>query len=181
MKITDKLFGIVLTLCGISVFIYSRSIPPLQGQDVGAGLFLLIISTIFFVCGLILACRGHQQQHQHQASVQADAQSNGTVRSQSQHLTPLRSIQTPVEFRNKRVLLGFVLVPLCLLFYVNFSAVLGFLPAAFLILMALFLVFKVRPWLAVLVAIAATLLVHSVFYSIMSVPLPWGILETVAW
>jgi putative tricarboxylic transport membrane protein len=59
--------------------------------------------------------------------------------------------------------------------------VLGFLPAAFLILMALFLVFKVQPWLAVLVAIAATLLVHFVFYTIMSVPLPWGILETVAW
>jgi putative tricarboxylic transport membrane protein len=161
MKMSDKLFGIVLTLCGISLFIYSRTITALQGQQVGAGLFLLIISTGFFICGLVLTRRG--------------------IKNQSQSMNVEPGFQTPEEFRNKRVLLGFILIPVCLILYIIFSNSLGFIPTAFLLLLVLFLVFKVSPWVAVLVAIVATLFIHVVFYKVMSVPLPWGILKSVAW
>jgi putative tricarboxylic transport membrane protein len=31
------------------------------------------------------------------------------------------------------------------------------------------------------VAVAATLLIHTLFYKLLRVPLPWGVLEPVLW
>jgi putative tricarboxylic transport membrane protein len=73
------------------------------------------------------------------------------------------------------VLLGSVV------FYIVAADTLGFLPTAFIVLMALFLVLRVPPLMAVTVAAIATLLVHTAFYKLLKVPLPWGLLTGVAW
>lgn len=64
-------------------------------------------------------------------------------------------------------------------FYVVASEPLGFIPCAFLIQLVLFLWFGVRPLTAGVVAAAMTLLVHWFFGSMMRVPLPRGILDSV--
>ena len=53
---------------------------------------------------------------------------------------------------------------------------LGFLVTATLILLALFLQLGVKPWLAVVVALAAAFVIHLVFYKLLRVSLPWGVL-----
>ena len=59
------------------------------------------------------------------------------------------------------------------------SDALGFIPCAFLIQIVLFLWFGVRPVTAVVVAVAMTALVHWFFSSMMLVPLPRGMLDSV--
>ena len=46
---------------------------------------------------------------------------------------------------------------------------------------SLFLVLRVAPGRAVLVAVIATLAIHFAFYKLLRVPLPWGVLMPVAW
>ena len=41
--------------------------------------------------------------------------------------------------------------------------------------------FGVKPAWIVPIAIVATLLIHSAFYKLLSVPLPWGLLQPFAW
>jgi len=43
------------------------------------------------------------------------------------------------------------------------------------------LVLRVRPVLALVIALVAALLVHTAFYKLLKVPLPWGLLTGVAW
>jgi putative tricarboxylic transport membrane protein len=80
-----------------------------------------------------------------------------------------------------RTTLGFIAVPLALVFYVAASESLGFIPTAVLMLMALFLVFEVRLRTALVVALVGSLGIHYVFYKLLKVPLPWGIFSSFAW
>jgi putative tricarboxylic transport membrane protein len=68
-----------------------------------------------------------------------------------------------------------------LVFYVIAADPLGFMPTAALCLLALFLKLKVRLLPAVIVAISSTLVIHFLFYKLLRVPLPWGVLERFAW
>jgi putative tricarboxylic transport membrane protein len=66
-------------------------------------------------------------------------------------------------------------------FYILAANQLGFLPTAFLMLVALFKALQVKWSRALLVAVIATLVVHFAFYKLLRVPLPWGILTPWAW
>ncbi len=68
-----------------------------------------------------------------------------------------------------------------IVFYIVAAQWLGFHPTAFIILMSMFLVLRVRPVRAVIVALVATVTIHLVFYKAMRVPLPWGLLTPYAW
>jgi putative tricarboxylic transport membrane protein len=39
----------------------------------------------------------------------------------------------------------------------------------------------VRPPVALAVGVAATLVIHTCFYKLLKVPLPWGVLQRFAW
>jgi putative tricarboxylic transport membrane protein len=80
-----------------------------------------------------------------------------------------------------RAALGFVMIPVALVFYIAVSERLGFIPTAVLLLLALFYVFGVRTRTALIVAVVGAFAIHAVFYSLLNVPLPWGILSPVAW
>ena len=88
---------------------------------------------------------------------------------------PTRSRRQLINVLALVVLLGSIL------FYILASDALGFLPTAAIILLALLLVLRVRPPTAVAVAVIATVLVHFAFYKLLRVPLPWGVLQSVAW
>jgi len=77
--------------------------------------------------------------------------------------------------------MAFAVVLAVNVFYVLFATPLGFIPTAFVYLVALFLVLGVRRTLVVPLALAVTLVIHYAFYKLLKVPLPWGILERFAW
>jgi len=72
-------------------------------------------------------------------------------------------------------------VPLAGAFYVLFAETLGFLPAAFAILLALFLSLRLPALRAAALSAAAALMVHTIFYLGLGVQLPWGLLEPIRW
>ena len=83
--------------------------------------------------------------------------------------------------RRPRMVLNFVLVVADLLFYSLAVDHLGFFITAFVFLSVLFLAFGVaRVWIAP-VAVGVAIVIHYGFYSLLRVPLPWGVLEAIAW
>ena len=129
----------------------------MQGQDVGPNVFPQLIAAGLMICAVLLVFQGLKTR-------QAQAW-----------------ITLPDWLGKGRIALGFVLIPLVLVFYVAVSERLGFLPTAVILLMALFLVFEVRIKTAIIVALLGALGIHTLFYKLLKVPLPWGILESVAW
>ena len=78
--------------------------------------------------------------------------------------------------RSPRHVVNFLLTCAAFVFYVLAVQRLGFLVTATIILLALFLQLRVKPWLAVVVALAAALVIHLAFYKLLRVSLPWGVL-----
>lgn len=157
MKINDVLSGLLIGSFGAAIYLHARSFPPLPGQNVGPNMFPQLIATGLMICAMILVFRG--------------VKTLGTV----------GWITLPGWLGQGRIALGFLLIPLVLVFYVAVSESLGFLPTAVILLMTLFLVFKVSPRTAIVVAVLGALCIHTLFYKLLKVPLPWGLLKSVAW
>ncbi|MHB1200123.1 MAG: tripartite tricarboxylate transporter TctB family protein [Polaromonas sp.] len=157
MKINNVLSGVLVGTFGAVIFVHAQSFPPMLGQNVGPNMFPQLIAVGLMICAVMLIWRG------------------------------LRSLGTeawivlPHWLGQRRIVLGFMLIPIVLVFYVTLSERLGFIPTAVILLMALFLVFKVRLRTALIVAIVGSLFIHTLFYKLLKVPLPWGILNSVAW
>lgn len=156
MKLNDAIFGIVLLALGGVVLFTIQSFPKIPGQPVGPALFPGLIATGLCVCGLMLVARGLRQPRQ------------GWIAFDDW-------VKSPRHIGALAVLIGSVI------FYIVAANWLGFLPTAFLILMAMFSVLRVRPGLSLLLSVVATLAVHFAFYKLLRVPLPWGVLTPYAW
>lgn len=157
MKINNVLSGLLIGSFGAAIYLHARSFPPMPGQNVGPNMFPQLIATGLMVCAMILVFRG--------------VKTLGTE----------GWITLPGWLGQRRIALGFLLIPLVLVFYVAVSESLGFLPTAVILLMALFLVFKVRLRTALIVAVLGSLCIHTLFYKLLKVPLPWGLLNSMAW
>jgi putative tricarboxylic transport membrane protein len=68
-----------------------------------------------------------------------------------------------------------------LVVYAWASERLGFILSGMLLLYPLYLALRVRPWRALVLAFGVTLVIHTLFYKLLRVPLPWGPLERFAW
>jgi putative tricarboxylic transport membrane protein len=79
------------------------------------------------------------------------------------------------------MLLNAGLVVAGLVLFIALVGALGFFVTSSALLLVLFLAFGVRPLHAVPIAIVVPVIVHYVFYTVLRVPLPWGVLEGVAW
>ena len=64
----------------------------------------------------------------------------------------------------------------CSSFYIVAANTLGFIITATLILLALFLKLGVKPKVAFPVAIVTVFVIHLIFYKMLRVSLPWGVL-----
>jgi putative tricarboxylic transport membrane protein len=157
MKIDDAITGVLLGIFSVAVFIAALSFPPIPGQSFGASLFPLSISVGMFICAICLVVQGYRQ------------------RAQGYRMT------VPAWLHDKAAIMRFLLVPATLVFYFEVADYLGFFITATLILVVLFRAFAVRWLTSVVVAIAGALVIHAMFYGILKVPLPWGILEFLAW
>ena len=156
MKINDTLSGAALAAFGITILVHVQSFPPMPGQKVGPALFPGLVATGLIICALLLFKRGL-----------------ATVRG--------GWIEWPAWIAQKRIALGFALIPVVLVVYAAVSEKLGFLPTAIAFLFTLFLVFGVKLRVALAVALAGSLGIHYIFYKLLKVPLPWGVLTPLAW
>ena len=158
MKFNDALIGAALFILAVAIGIHIQGFPAMPGQKFGAALFPGLIAAGLLVCGAMLMFRGVRG-----------------LRSGERMVTLVPWMRMPQQVAN------FVLVCALLLFYIFASDALGFIPSGFIILMALFLKLAVPPLRAAIVALVATLIIHALFYKLLRVPLPWGVLQGVAW
>ena len=155
MKLGDAASGLLAALLGVAVVLQARTFPPMPGQPVGPSLFPTVIGAGLIVAGAALIFAGVRR--------------NGTI------------VELEAWARRPRMLTNFALVVADLLFYAVAVDRLGFLITAVLFLTVLFLAFGVRHARILPMAVAVTLVIHYGFYTLLRVPLPWGMLEGFAW
>ncbi len=155
MKVHDGVVGALLVLVGAVIFFTAQTFPKLAGLPYGPGLFPSIAAVGLAGCGLIIGLASLRH------------------RGPWLVLDPL--------LREPRGLMRLAAVPLVVLGFALGLDPLGFHLTALLSLIALLLVFGVGPVRAVLYALPVTVVTHAVFYSLLGVPLPWGLLRPFAW
>lgn len=157
MKINDILSGVAVGSLAAAVYLHARSFPAMPGQNVGPNMFPQLIAAGLMICAILLVIRGAKTLH-----------AEGWI-------------ALPEWLGANRAALGFAMIAIALVFYVAVSERLGFIVTSALVLMALFYVFEVRLRTALIVAVVGSLVVHMLFYKLLKVPLPWGILNPIAW
>jgi len=155
VKLNDAVVGAFLIALAAAILVHIQSYPLIPGQNYGTALFPGVIAVGFALTGIVLVVRGLRER------------------------SPLVSVAP--WLRSPRLTANFLAICAVLVFYVLAADALGFLLAGAICLLALFLKFGVPPVRAVVIALVATLLIHTLFYKLLRVPLPWGILERFAW
>ena len=154
MKINDAITGVALILLGVGILWHIQGFPAMQGQRYGPAWFPGIVAAGLALCGLGLVYQG--------------------VRSR------IPWIALDDWTRRRRPVAGFFAVIAGLAFYVVASSPLGFHVTSFLLLVAWLRILGARWSLTLAVAIAAPIVIHLAFYKVLRIPLPWGLLEGLA-
>ena len=153
MRFNDAVIGSVLLLLSLAVLWHIREFPDFPGQPHGPALFPGVIASGLALASLLLIRDG--------------------LRSGAPALQ--------IAGAGERGLLPFAVTVGSLFFYYFASEWLGFVVCAIAMLVALLWSYGVRRVLIAPVAIGATLVIHTAFYKLLKVPLPWGLLHPVAW
>ena len=161
MKLNDAVWGVLFAVLSVAILFHVQSFPRIPGQNVGPALFPGIVAAGMGVCALLLIARGRRARR-----VGAGA-------------GPW--FEAPAWLRSRRHVAAFVVLIVSCLLYLLVVERLGFVITAFLCLAALMSVLRVRPRLVLPVALVMTLLIHYAFYKLLRVPLPWGLLQGLAW
>ena len=157
MKINDAFWGVLLLALGSLVLWAVRGYPNIPGQPVGPALFPSLIALGLCAGGALLVWQGWRK------------------RAQAPWLAWDDWVRSPRHVKALAALIGSVL------FYIVAAERLGFLITAVLLLVTLFRSLQVGWWRAAFWAVLATVVVHLVFYKLLRVPLPWGVLTPLAW
>jgi putative tricarboxylic transport membrane protein len=154
MKLSDTLSGVLTVIFGSAIVAVARTFPAVPDQTAGPALFPTLIGAGLILCGLALA-------------------------SLRRPAAPW--FQADDWVGRPRMVLNFALVFVDLVFYAIAVGRLGFFITAVIFLSVLLLAFGVRRMRIVPLALVVTMVIHYAFYSLLRVPLPWGVLEGIAW
>ncbi len=154
LKFNDAVTGAALVALGLVILWHIQGFPAMPGQKFGPAWFPGIVAAGLAACGVLLVARG--------------------VRSRAALFTPGEWVRRP------RPLAGFVSVIAGLALYVVLSNPLGFHVTSILLLLAWLRILGTRWPVAIPVAIVAPILIHLAFYKMLRIPLPWGVLERLA-
>lgn len=161
MKLNDAIWGALLIFFSAAVLVHVQRFPTIPGQKVGPALFPGVLAVALAVCGLLLIGNGlHARRHGHERA---------------------RWMELDGWTKSRRYVVAFLAVIGVNAFYVLFVDALGFVLTGFAYLATLFVVFGVRPRSVVPLALGVTLVIHYAFYKLLKVPLPWGVLQGIAW
>ncbi len=155
MRFSDTLLGGFLLAFAAAIAAYSWTLPNIPGQEYGAATFPLLIAAGLSVCAVILIARGLRTGE------------------------PL--VSRTAWTREPGAILSVVATVLVVLAYILFSRQVGFLPMMVAMLVVMFGLLKVRGWQIIPLAVATTLVIDFVFRSLLSVPLPLGVMPLLPW
>ena len=150
MRLSDTVWGVLLLGLAAAVLWNIQGFPRIPGQDVGPSAFPGLLAAILAGCAIALIVRG--------IKARAGLMQIGAWTRSSHHAT------------------NFALTIAALLSYVAVVDRLGFLITGVLILMALLTKLRVRWVTAATIAVLVVLVIHLIFYKMLRVTLPWGVL-----
>lgn len=157
MKLNDALWGALLLAMSGALLWHVQGFPSIPGQQVGPSALPRALAIGLGICGALLVVRGWR------------------ARPSSAWF----EVPAWVALRRQQTALA-VLVGVNLL-YLLAAERLGFVPTGIVYLAALLWALRVPPLRALGIAVVATLAIHYCFYKLLKVPLPWGVLQPVAW
>ena len=157
MKFNDTLSGAALLALALAILFTIQSYPTIPGQNIGPAAFPGLLASLLAVCSVLLIIKGLRNK-EHTAWIELGDW-----------------MQSRFHARN------FVITIACLVYYIVLSDKLGFLICASTILIAMFWALEVKKTWIVPIAVLVTLVIHTVFYKGLRVPLPWGILMPLQW
>jgi len=145
----DRWVGLALAVLGAAVLWSARAFPDVPGQKLGASFLPMLVGAGLVVCSLLLVRRSFR--------APAGGAEAGD-RPREQWLAPVLVVASVAAYLALADRLGFLLVaPPCLF--------------------VLFLTFGRRATEALLWSLGGAAVVHVVFYKLLRVPLPWGVLH----
>lgn len=161
MKLNDAVWGAILLLLAVAVLVHVQSFPTIPGQKYGPAIFPGLVACGIAVCAALLIYSGL------------------TTRSERGARAPW--ITLAPWTRSRRHVFAFALTIGVNVFYIACVGWLGFIPTSVIYLAVLFTAFGVRPAWVVPIALVLTLAIHTAFYKMLKVPLPWGLLKNYIW
>ncbi|HJQ57622.1 MAG TPA: tripartite tricarboxylate transporter TctB family protein [Vineibacter sp.] len=161
MHLPDRVTGLFLVGLGAVAAYGGSRLPPVPGQQIGPEVFPMVVGAGLALCGLLIALGiGHHFEEEAEADLAAHSD---------------QPAPSPTA-AGWAVGLKILLPPALLLFYVAAVDRLGFVPTGAVMVLAVALALGARPKLAVPLALIAPVGVHLVFFKLLRVPLPDGLL-----
>lgn len=161
MKLNDAVWGALLLLFSVVLLVHVQSFPTIPGQKVGPALFPGIIAAALGVCAVLLVIKG--------------------LASRRESGERAEWIAFEPWTRQGRFVLAFAVTVGVNVFYILAVDRLGFIVTGVVYLTALFWVYGVSRKSVLPIAVIVTLIIHYAFYKLLRVPLPWGLLQGIAW
>ena len=161
MKLNDAVWGALLLLLATAVLVHVQTFGTIPGQKYGPAIFPGLAACCLAICGALLIYSG--------------------LAARAKHREGERWITLAPWTRSPRHLFAFALTIGVNVFYIYCVQWLGFIPTSVIYLAALFAVFGVNAKWIVPIALVLTLAIHTAFYKLLKVPLPWGLLEGIIW
>jgi putative tricarboxylic transport membrane protein len=157
MRFNDTIMGAALLALALAILQTVQHYPVIPGQNIGPGAFPGLLAVLLAVCSVLLIIKGLKAKRN-----EAWIEVGGWVKSW-------------FHLRN------FLITIFCLLFYIYFSDRLGFLITATAVVSLMFWALKVRPTWILPIAVTVAMVIHTIFYKGLRVPLPWGVLTPFQW
>jgi putative tricarboxylic transport membrane protein len=159
VKLGDAIWGALLLVLAGSLLWHVQGFPKMPGQHVGPAVLPGAIAVGLGVCGALLLVRG----------LRARAAAS------------MRWFEPPAWIGSRPHVLALATLVGVNVFYLLAVQALGFVLTGTICLFVLMWALHVRPARALALAIVMTLVIHYGFYKLLKVPLPWGVLQPIAW
>ena len=161
MRLNDAVWGALLLLFSAVILFHVQSFPKIPGQQVGPALFPGFLAVGLAVCGALLVMKGLATRRAWGARAEWIAFAAWT--------------------RSRKHVLAFALTIGVNILYILAVDKLGFIPLGVIYLGLLFWVYGVGTKWILPLSLVMTLGIHYAFYKLLKVPLPWGLLQGIAW
>jgi len=161
MRLNDAVWGALLLLFSTVILVHVQAFPRIPGQQVGPALFPGVLAVALAVCGALLVIKGL-----------------ATRRAWGERA---EWIAFAAWTRSHKHVLAFALTIGVNVLYILTVDKLGFVPIGVIYLGLLFWVYGVGVKWILPLSIVMTLGIHYAFYKFLKVPLPWGLLQGIAW
>lgn len=156
MRVNDLVSGAVMIAAAVFVIAMTTTFPDFPGQNYGPAVFPRLLAALMILCGLVLVLRGYR-----------DWRAGDPL------------FVRPDWARSASGTVSVLLILGAALAYILLVDRVGFVPLTIVLLLSLFLWFRVRLPVAVVTAVVAAFAVNWFFATMMRVPLPRGLMDLI--